>query len=95
MTQAELADAVVTSRQSVGKWENGDIDLSTETVQKLCSFFGVTADYLLGLSARRENVVSAAEAELLQAYKDASERDRELVDHILEPYKKEKPEAVG
>ena len=95
MRQTELADALHSSRQAIGKWETGAIDLSTEMIGKLCAFFGCTADYLLGFSSRRENAVSAAEAELLQAYKDASDRDWKLVDDILAAYKKETPAAAG
>ena len=87
MKQAELADAVHTSRQSVGKWENGDIDLSTDTISKLCAFFGVTADYLLGLSGQRTFRISDEDAALVEAYHAAPEHIRESIEVLLRPFR--------
>ena len=93
--QIELARLMSVGQQTVSRYETGERDLSTEAISFLCRLFGCTADYLLGFSSRRENAVSAAEAELLQAYKDASDRDRKLVDDILAAYKKQTPAAAG
>ena len=49
LTQAELANALNTSQRNVSKYETEYLDLSTENIIKLCKFFGVSADYLLGL----------------------------------------------
>ena len=86
LKQTDLAALIPTSRQSIGKWENDDVDLSTPTIAKLCEIFGCTADYLLGLSARREPEVSDADAALLDAYHAADEHTRQLVDLALQPY---------
>lgn len=95
LTQSDLAKALDVARTTMANYETEARQLDPQTIRKLCAFFGCTADYLLGLSSRRENAVSAAEAELLQAYKDASDRDRKLVDDILAAYKKETPAAAG
>jgi len=87
MKQAELAEAVHTSRQSVGKWENGDIDLSTDTISKLCSFFGVTADYLLGLSSQRTFLISDEDAALVSAYHAAPPSVQRAINELLLPLK--------
>lgn len=87
MTQAELADAVHSSRPSVGKWEKGDIDLNTETISKLCAFFGCTADYLLGLSSQRTMQISDEDAALLDAYHAAPENIRQSIEVVLRPFR--------
>ena len=83
LTQSDLAKALDVARTTMANYETEARQLDPQTIRKLCVFFGCTADYLLGFSSRRENAVSAKEAELLQAYKDASDRDRKLVDDIL------------
>lgn len=87
MTQAELADAVHSSRPSVGKWENGDVDLNTETIAKLCAFFGCTADYLLGLSSQRTMEISDEDAALVEAYHAARPEVQRAIDALLQPLK--------
>lgn len=87
MTQAELADAVHSSRPSVGKWENGDVDLNTETIAKLCAFFGCTADYLLGLSSQRTTQISDEDAALVEAYHAARPEVQRAIDTLLQPLK--------
>lgn len=49
LTQAKLAEALNTTQRNISKYEMEVLDLSTETVVKICKYFGVTSDYLLGL----------------------------------------------
>lgn len=49
LTQAKLAEALNTTQRNISKYETEALDLSTETVVKICKYFGVTSDYLLGL----------------------------------------------
>lgn len=95
MKQSDLAAIVPTSRQSVGKWENGDIDLSTETIRRLCEIFHVTADYLLGLSSAPTPELTDADADLVAAYHAAPQEIRNIVDTALNPYQKKKITAAG
>lgn len=49
MSQKELADKIGTSQTSISLWEK-DIDtISTPFLVKICKYFGVSADDLLGL----------------------------------------------
>ena len=50
LTQKQLADALGLNQQDISRYENEQIDLSTDMIKKLCDVFGVSADYLLGLS---------------------------------------------
>lgn len=96
MKQSTLADLLQTRQQSISKYETGRLDLDTDTIRRLCEIFGVTADYLLGLSSRRSPELTEEEARLLAAYRAADPHTRDLVDLALEPYKeKEKTNAAA
>lgn len=47
LTQEQLADMLNVSRQSVSKWENGQVIPDVEKIVELSKTFDVTTDYLL------------------------------------------------
>ena len=49
LTQKDLAIVLKTTQSNIGKYEREDLDLNTEIIIKLCKFFNISADYLLGL----------------------------------------------
>ena len=49
MQQADLAAAIGTTRQQVGKYVNGTQDMTASRLAAVCRVLGVSADYLLGL----------------------------------------------
>ena len=54
LTQRQFAQQLHVSLNTVSGWERGLADPDDETKLLLAQRFGVTADYLLGLSDRRE-----------------------------------------
>lgn len=48
LTQAQLAEAVFATRQTVGNWERGATLPDIQSLQLLAGVFGVTVDELLG-----------------------------------------------
>lgn len=48
-TQAEIARILGTSQQYYGKYESGERPLPVERLFRLCEYYGVSADYILGL----------------------------------------------
>ncbi|MBQ8657812.1 MAG: helix-turn-helix transcriptional regulator [Clostridia bacterium] len=48
-TQKQLAEVLQTTDDSIFSWEKGRSQPSIEMIRKICIFFGVSADYLLGL----------------------------------------------
>ena len=50
LTQEELADKMNVSRQAVSKWEGAQTIPDLEKILQLSAFFGVTTDYLMGLT---------------------------------------------
>jgi len=49
MSQKELADKIGTSQTSVSLWEKDIGTISTPFLIKICKYFGVSADEILGL----------------------------------------------
>ncbi len=47
--QADIAELLKTSQQYYSQYENGKRPLPVEHLKTLCLFYGVSADYILGL----------------------------------------------
>ena len=50
LTQKQLAELVDKSETGVASWEQGRSEPCVNDIRLLCSIFGVSADYLLGLT---------------------------------------------
>lgn len=53
MTQKALADKLFVSAQAVSRWENNEVEPSITTLTELAKIFGVSADEILGLEAKK------------------------------------------
>lgn len=49
LTQRQLADKIGVDFRTVSFWETGRFEPNLEQIVKLCAFFSVSADYLLGI----------------------------------------------
>ena len=49
LTQEDIAKLLETTRQQVGKWENGAQMMGVDKYIKLAKYYNVSVDYLLGL----------------------------------------------
>ena len=49
ISQAKMAKEIGTYQQTIARWEKGITEPDTEMMAKICLFFGISADYLLGL----------------------------------------------
>ena len=47
LSQEQLAEALEVSRQAVSKWENDDSAPDLDRLRAICTYFGVTTDYLI------------------------------------------------
>ncbi len=50
LTQSDIAKVLETTRQQVGKWESGVQMMGVDKYIKLAHYYGVSTDYLLGLT---------------------------------------------
>ena len=49
LRQEDIAKVISCTKQAYGNYENGKRALPLEQLTKLCNFYGVSADYILGL----------------------------------------------
>lgn len=49
LSQKQLAEAIGLKHQTISHYENNRLEPNLETIEKLCNYFEVSADYLLGL----------------------------------------------
>ena len=49
LSQAKLAKVLGTHQQTVARWEKGITEPDTKMLAKLCTFFRITANELLGI----------------------------------------------
>ena len=66
LSQRDLSDelaklGLVVRRETITQWENGTRDLKTEYLARLSEFFGVSADWLLGLTDAPERTPAAVD----------------------------------
>ena len=52
LTQREVAAVINKSQQGYSHIEDGRAELKIEDLIKLCRFYGVTADYFIGISEK-------------------------------------------
>ncbi|MBQ9860079.1 MAG: helix-turn-helix transcriptional regulator [Clostridia bacterium] len=53
LSQTALGSHLQMSQRKISYIENGQFEPSTEDIVAICRFFGVSADYLLGLSDKK------------------------------------------
>ena len=85
MTQEELGKVLGVKRAAINKYETGTVvNLKRSTIEKLCSLFSVTPQYLLSASDEPEAPAGIAgdEQVLLGFYRELNDEGKEkLVDY--------------
>lgn len=52
MSQRELAKKIGTTQTSISNWEKDPLSMNAENIVKLCKFFEVSSDDLLGIKKK-------------------------------------------
>ena len=71
-SQCEFAAKIGVKQTSYSSWERGVKDPAAQTVAQISSTFGVSADWLLGLSDKRDGASGSSLAPNLARLKDAA-----------------------
>ena len=83
MSQVRLSIELEVSQETVSAYENGKHYPSVQSLIKLSDIFGVSCDYILGLSEERHNVIyhslNEQERKLFNLYKALSAQNQDLV----------------
>lgn len=53
-SQEQFAEAIGVSRPCIHLYETGQRKVNAKALYNICKYFGVSADWLLGLSSKRE-----------------------------------------
>ena len=53
LSQAQIAEILGTTKNQVGKYERGEQEMPIKHLVTLCNYYGVSADYILGLPEGR------------------------------------------
>ena len=68
LTQQQLAQQLLVSKQAISKWEKGKCAPDVTSIEMLASFFGVSADYLINDSVEAVNPEGAVTSSVLSKY---------------------------
>ena len=81
LRQDDLARALFLATSAVSAIENDKRMMTEDVIGRLCAFFGVSADYLLGRSGIRKAApeISEEELALIESYRRADERSKAIV----------------
>ena len=52
MTQEELAEKMLTSKQQISYWETGSRTMKINDLKKICEILEVTSDFILDMEGR-------------------------------------------
>ncbi len=83
LTKKQVADAIGITERAYITYEYGQRDVSTDTLQKLANFYGVTTDYLLGRDSQKSNELTPTQREEIATQKWLS-LDKEKRDALLQ-----------
>jgi transcriptional regulator with XRE-family HTH domain len=92
--QEDLGKALFLGSSAISALENGKRVLTEDVIIRLCNYFNVSADYLLGRSRIRKNTpdISEEELEMVAAYRRADSRTQGIVDLALSAFPPESAE---
>lgn len=77
-TIAQLCNAIEMNTNTYAKYERGERDVSTEILSRFANFYGVSADYLLGIKASAIEPLDQLEKQF-----DMSALEKKIVDNYL------------
>lgn len=84
LTQSHVADHLGISRQGYAKYEQGIREPSIDIIKKLCDYYSVSADFLIGTKFSTPfPTMSELEATLLELFRQVSAENREMVIEMI------------
>lgn len=95
--QADLADKLHLKKNTISRYETESLGIDAKDIVALCTIFGCTSDYLIGLSDVPYSAVSNEDARILRMYHALPLAIRQAVDGLMAPYEEiaeEKKSAV-
>lgn len=83
MSQVELGQKIGVSKSQINRYENKEVQLPADILNKVADLFGTSVDYLInGLSAEKAQA-TLKNAELLQQFKQVEELPKDEQNTII------------
>lgn len=95
LKQKQLAADLGYPLQTFNNYVRGEREPDLAAINKICDYFGCTADYLIGRSDVPYSAVTDADAQLLQTYHALPLEIRRAVDGLMEPYRQAAEQKTG
>lgn len=93
VSQAQLADALGVSQQSINKYENHSVEPDLRTLMAMADYFGTSVDYLIGHTNPARGIESvtpfhlnAEEAGVVESWRQLTPKEKESLYLIMENY---------
>lgn len=83
LKQSDLGKIMNCSGMTISRYELGQHEIDSATINRLCEIFDVTADYLLCRSSNPKPLISDEDASLIAAYHAADDNIRKAIDALL------------
>ena len=87
LTQKQLADKLGVTKQTVSNWENDNILPSIETLMRICQFFNVSTDYVLGLDNKKYIEVSDLSLEVVSHIQQIINDIKTIIEYYIQTKK--------
>ena len=79
----QIADYMNVSESSVSHWFRGDNSFDIDNLYKLCRYLGVSLDQVFGLDPILVGVLNTDENDVLLAYRNASDDEKNMIHRAL------------
>lgn len=93
LNQSEIAEVIATSQSYYAQYENGKRQIPFDRVIVLAKFYGVSIDYIAGLTNDKRGLTRSEladeETELIKKYRSLSERQKGRIDQVFKEIEKE------
>lgn len=93
LTQREIAEIIKTSANYYGDYEKGKRQIPFDRVVILAKFYGVSIDYIAGLTKDKRGLtrseLNEEETELIKKYRSLSERQKGRIEQVMKEIEQE------
>ncbi|MCJ0222440.1 helix-turn-helix transcriptional regulator [Clostridioides difficile] len=92
LTQEQVAKDLMTTKVSIGRYENGTKEPKIETLKSLSNYYNVSVDYLLGKTLIENYTTTDEIFKIIKSYeslpKEAQEHINSYIEFLVDRYKK-------
>lgn len=95
LKQKDVANIIGVAENHYGKYERGEVDITFARVIELAKFYGVSLDYIAGLTNDKGglhcNFLDSEKKELLQSWDLLQSSDKDLILAMIDKFVDKKP----